>query len=197
MFWKKKNIEAKDIVFNKETATLLLRVPEPKWLNRLEKVQKEYRLLKKEEFHITVIGTDTGEAILTKLNELEADKKEEKLGEIENLARQTRWAFCPKCDYRFISKTYPPKDGHPEETRSSIIQLVRIPAVTLFYKELNKMLSTNFPVPPPHVTLFTNSTREDKKLRGIGIYSEKDLESPASERINRKIFCVTPLFWFK
>ena len=188
MSWKKKNIEGENIVFKKETVTFILKVPEPKWLDRLAKIQKEYGLLKKEEFHITVIGTDTGEAILKRLEGLDAEEKESKLREIENLARQTKWAFCLKFDYRFISKTYPPKDGYQEETRESIIQSAKLPNVRSFYGGLNKILGTDFPVPPPHITLFTNSTREDKKLRGIGIYSKKDLRLAHSMPITDRVF---------
>ena len=188
MSWKKKNIEGENIVFKKEIATLILKVPESKWLDRLAKIQKEYGLLKKEEFHITVIGTDTGEAILKRLEGLDAEKKESKLREIENLARQTKWAFCLKFDYRFISKTYPPKDGYQAETRKSIIQLAKLPNVESFYRGLNKILGTDFPVPPPHITLFTNSTREDKKLRGIGIYSKEDLSLISSRSIMGRVF---------
>src|SRR3989344_6046076 len=190
MFGKKKNIEGENIVFKKETVTFILKVPEPKWLDRLAKIQKEYGLLKKEEFHITVIGTDTGEAILKRLEGLDAEEKESKLREIENLARQTKWAFCLKFDYRFISKTYPPKDGYQEETRESIIQSAKLPNVRSFYGGLNKILGTDFPVPPPHITLFTNSTREDKRLRGIGIYSKEDLSLAHSRPITRRIFLI-------
>ena len=52
-----------------------------------------------------------------------------------------------------------------------------------FYKQLNILLKETFDEPLPHITLYTTSTREDKRLRGIGIYSQKQLEKLDPQQI--------------
>ena len=48
---------------------------------------------------------------------------------------------------------------------------------------VNQLLEKQFETPLPHITLYTTSTREDKKLRGIGIYSKKQFEELCPKRI--------------
>jgi hypothetical protein len=52
-----------------------------------------------------------------------------------------------------------------------------------FYKKLNAILDTNFLTPLPHITLYTNSTRKEKKLRGIGIYSKEKFEELQPQKV--------------
>jgi hypothetical protein len=64
-----------------------------------------------------------------------------------------------------------------------MIQLVAIAKLSLFYENLNILFNAKFETPLPHITLFSNSTKAEKKMRGIGIYSKKHFKTLESSRI--------------
>src|SRR3989344_8516872 len=166
-----------DLIFNKEKVTLLLAVNvEESAFHDVEKAAKQKRLLKKEEFHITIIGKETGETIIEKIKNTSPAKQEDILSKSQEASGSFNWDYSFQKKYYFISKKYV-EPGQEKEERQSIIQLVTLPYLVPFYKRLNQFLGTNFDIPFPHITLFTNSTREDKKLRGIGLYSEKEFHA--------------------
>jgi hypothetical protein len=74
-------------------------------------------------------------------------------------------------------------DDNIPETRTTIVELADIPDVDDFYRELNTLLNTKFEASLPHVTLYSASTRTDKMLRGIGVYSKKELEKMGAKKI--------------
>jgi uncharacterized protein YggU (UPF0235/DUF167 family) len=61
--------------------------------------------------------------------------------------------------------------------------MIDVPDLVDYYRELNMLLNTKFETPIPHVTLYSGSTRPDKMLRGIGVYSKKDLEKMGAKKI--------------
>ncbi len=151
------------------------------------KAQK-LNLIQKNEFHLTVIGSDTGEEILAVLNQLDPAEKSAKLAAIENLAKDTDWQPVLKQEFFYITKNYnDPDPKNPQatipETRRSIIQTADIKELSKFYQQLEKIIGKNFVTPFPHVTLYTNSTRSEKAIRGIGIYSQEDFASLNPEKI--------------
>ena len=75
-------------------------------------------------------------------------------------------------------------ENGPEEKRRSIVQLVTMPDLAPFYAKLNRLLDSHFDLPFPHITLFATSTREDKRLRGIGIYSEAQFHTTHPQEIS-------------
>ena len=166
----------KKIVFDPEKITLLLTIKPKKYaFHEVERVAKQKWLSKKKEFHITLMGSTAGEVILEKIIRNSKEKKKI-LSTIKELANKFSWNCSFQKKYYFISKVYPGPNLKKEE-RKSIIQLVNLPNLAPFYKKINRLLGTKFEIPFPHITLFTNSTRKDKRLRGIGIYSKKEFRS--------------------
>lgn len=161
---------------NNKTSTLLLRI-DPELVNTvsLQDIADEKGLSEKDEFHITIIGSKTAESLLKLTN---IDHKEI-IALIDRLLQQFDWSFefIPK--YYFISKKY----KEYGEARESIVQLIDLPDIKDFYKELNEFLGTSFDAPLPHLTLFTSSTKPENNLRGIGIYSEKQFRELNPEEI--------------
>lgn len=140
-------------------------------------------LLPKEEFHFTLIGSDTGEAILVQLANLSETEKNNTLEQIDKLLKSFDWKTTFTDDFYYLQKIYNEPEFAGDEIRRSIIQLAKIEQLEEFYNKLNKLLGTNFSTPLPHVTIYTNSNREDKKHRGIGLYSQKDFEALNPEKI--------------
>ncbi len=156
--------------FNKEKITLLLNIEADDLINdKLKYKAQEKNLLTKKEFHITLIGRATGEILKT---------ISDSSSKIEEIYKKFNWVFAPQDEFYFIEKEYP--EG---EKRSSVIQIIELPNLKEFYKDLNNSFETNFEVPFPHLTLFTNSTKEENKLLGVGIYSEDQFKSLNPEKI--------------
>lgn len=156
--------------FNKEKITLLLNIEGDDLTNdKLKYKAQEKNLLPKKEFHFTLIGRATGVILKTIPNSV---------SKIEEIYKKFNWNFETRDEFYFIKKQY-----SEEEKRSSIIQLIEIPNLEEFYNDLNNTLKTNFAVSFPHITLFTNSTKEENNLLGIGIYSKEEFGSLNPEKI--------------
>jgi len=156
--------------------------------SKLKEIAEARGLGEKDEIHLTVIGSDTMEAILASLGRISDNKRNEILSQIQGLAESTEWKFKIKPEFYYVKKEYndPDPNNHEKtipETRRSIVQMVETENLGQFYGKLEEITGLKFEVPLLHITLFTTSTREDKKQRGIGIYSEKDFESLNPERI--------------
>ncbi len=164
--------------FDKEDVTLLLALGGEKQTPAYVRAFAEQKgFLPKTEFHIMLVGTATGRDIFKRLNDKSTGEKKDILQKIEDLSRTFAWSFTPQEEYYAISRSLPATEGGAAEKRQSIIQAVILPDLALFYEKLNQLLGTNFEVPPSHITLFATSTREDKKLRGIGTYSKEHFHS--------------------
>ncbi|TSC82308.1 MAG: Uncharacterized protein G01um101420_472 [Parcubacteria group bacterium Gr01-1014_20] len=179
----------KNIRFNLESGTLLLDLDKNK--TDPEKVRgfaEERGLLEKDEAHVTVIGSDTAEQIMARLGDLPRGEKEEILAKIRAVVESIDWQFVFKPEYYYIKKEYDDPDPTDSskiihEVRESVIQLAETGNLAEFYAKLKEVTGLELEVPMPHVTLFTTSTREDKRKRGIGIYSERDFDELKPERI--------------
>jgi hypothetical protein len=115
---------------------------------------------------------------MTSLDETERQKL---LDKIYTLAESIQWKVTFKDEFFYIQKEYITSDPNTSdvnnnEKRESIIQNATFEGIDEFYQKLNIVLGTDFEAPRPHITHYTTSTREDKKSRGIGIYSLKQLE---------------------
>ena len=137
----------------------------------------------KKEFHITIIGTATGKAILENLSGLTHERGEAALLSIDSLSKEFPWTYSVRHEYYALSKSYD-KPGIPHEVRRSIIQLAVVPDLLPFYARLNALLGTHFEVPFPHITLFAGSTRPEHQSLGIGIYTKEEFRSLKPEKIN-------------
>ena len=177
------------VLFQPEFCTAILLIEnEYIDLNAKRTEAKGLGLYEKEEFHVTIIGTEIGEKILKKLDNLEERKKLNALEELKSICDNFQWEVRALNEYFYIKKFYN-KNKELElpknqiEKREAIIQIVKINNFATFFKKINQLFDTNFETPMPHVTLFASSNIEDKRLRGIGIYSKKQFLKLAPEKI--------------
>ena len=131
-------------------------------------------LRKKDEFHKTVIWSDTGKRILSIIkDEAKNDIKKKHLQEI---ALSKDWEIEAREEYFLIEKWYTNKDSWElEEVRTTIIQSVVVEDMQRYYEAINTILWTRFEVPPAHITLYSTSTHRENTTRWIGLYSEADM----------------------
>lgn len=145
----------------------------------IKKIAKEKELIKKTEQHITIIESKTIDILLEKLKAFPAEEKD--FSRLEELAKKIEWSYIAKPKFFYITKEYDyPNPKKPKEVlkekRESIIQMIDLVGLKELYNELSKILSEKLNLPFPHITLYTNSTRDEKKTRGIGIYSYSDFK---------------------
>lgn len=167
----------------KGNAPLMLALDE-KFLN-LETKRKEAEdlgLNEKNEFHVTIIGNNSGKIILEHIDQLDESKKTMFIDELHNLCKSFNWEVYLLDEFYYIKKEYYQDTigdlkGKIIEIRESVIQACKIPRLSVFYQQLNLLFKRKIKTPFPHITLCTNSTLEDKKLRGIGIDSKKLFKS--------------------
>lgn len=175
--------EIGELLFDSEKLTLLLNVfKNAVNASALAELAKQQGLLLKSEFHITIIGSDTGEAINEKLSQCSDQQKAETILKIKELADSINWQLVAKPEYYYITKEY--ADDQNPETRKSYVQLFDLIGLTEFYERLNKLLGLNLVVPLPHVTIFTTSTNPQKQLRGIGIYSAEQFKGLGPQKLD-------------
>jgi len=171
------------IIFKPETANILLSVtPSPDDVLSVKNIAEEKGLSLKDEFHCTIIGRATGEQIVEILDSKSQKDRDVLMLELEKLYKKYLWEYVSTQEYYLISKEYDESDK-----RESLVQIVELPDMVNFYAELNALLQTDFEIPFSHITLFTNSTKEDKKKTGIGIYSKEQFESLHPQRIEVKV----------
>jgi hypothetical protein len=168
------------IIFNIDKALLAF--------DQLRKTAENKGLVEKDKMHFTIIGSDTGEAILNKIKEMPVEEGQRLLQQIQKLAQEFSWDLLSQQDFFYLKKDYnDPDPSDPSktipETRESIIQMLWLKDLQPFYEKLSVLTGIDFKLPLPHVTLFTNSTRPDKKQRGIGIYSQSQFEELNPERV--------------
>ncbi len=97
----------------------------------------------KSELHITIVSEDAG--VLIKHLESHPDH----LDEIQDLVLSANWE-CNKLD-----EYYHVVDRPEVET---IIQMVEMPGLRQFFRDLSKLVGQGFLLPPVHVTLYTRGT---------------------------------------
>lgn len=184
-----KNFLPVKAVFYPEKITALLHLEWQKINTDTKKeIAQALNLIKKEEFHLTIIGTDTGKKIQKAIEELDETDKKKIIDQIQQLHETFDWTVRLQNEFYYIEKTYdsPHNEnsnslGH--ETRKSIIQMAEIKEIDLFYQQLNDIMKTDFHIPLPHITLYTTSTKEEKISRGIGIYSKEQFEKLNPQKI--------------
>ncbi len=119
--------------------------------------------LPKQEAHITVLGSTLGSRLSQQFDHDSG---------IERKVRQDfediDWRYEKTSDLRHLVRQQT-NDGDVEE---SIIMLVRMDGMTVFYKRLTALglIPADHPVPPAHVTLYTHNSDP-----GIGVHSDAEL----------------------
>jgi hypothetical protein len=177
------------IKFNPKEVTLLVNLPiKSVNLDKFRERAVTENLQAKKEFHITIIGSQTGEKILKNLQNLNRKEINKKITDIKSLAKRFSWEIILEDKFYFLKKEYVRIDQESGkkflEIRKSIIQLAKCGDLDLFYKKLKSIVNINFELPLMHITLYTISTDKNKKLRGIGIYSEAQFNSLEPQKIN-------------
>ena len=174
--------EIADIEFNAEKGIIISVNNDLLDTSRMREIAKSMNLNEKEKNHLTIIGSDTAEAITASLAGKSSDEREIILAQIKALVQSINWKFTFRPEFYYIKKEYNDPDPNDQtktipETRESMIQMAETDNLKEFYLRLEEITGLKFEIPIPHITLFTNSTREDKRLRGIGIYSENDFKA--------------------
>lgn len=134
-------------------------------------------LVRKPEFHVTIIGYKSGEQILAALAAKPAEEAavihQDMMAAMQELNHG--WRVAP--EILRIQKTYPKTVEVPEgETRTSYIQLIDMPALTRLYDIINQRLALSLEVPPTHITIMTGSTVPEHMTEGIGVPNRATLE---------------------
>ena len=157
-------------IFRRESFTVLLDICSNIIQDRISEIKDAATrsgFVRKDKFHITVIGRRIGLEIKNILDDADAP-------EIKGLIDQMDWGFEFLPERFHIRKKYT-GDEREEETRESIIQMVCLPALEAFYQELNVIFQTDFIPPPPHITLFVKGDNPKTSKMGVGLYSADDL----------------------
>lgn len=177
-----------DIKFFPEDVTLVIGVsPELVAIDKVSQDAIHRNLNQKSEFHVTIIGSQTGEEILLAMQNLDPQEKNKVVESIEALAKQYAWEILFKPDFYYLKKQYEKIDAEGNayiETRQSIIQIAECEDLEPFYQQFNALMGTQFELPFLHTTLYTTSTDDTKRLRGIGIYSESDFTSLNPQKLD-------------
>jgi hypothetical protein len=128
----------------------------------------------KRELHVTLVGTALGARLAAAF----ADG----VLAIADVARDfdaLDWGFARSGAYRLLAKDKRRGPGAPRHARS-IVELVRLPAMTRFHRRLAARLGVATVVPPPHVTLWVHGDPA-----GIGVPSEAELERLTVRTVDR------------
>jgi hypothetical protein len=158
------------ITFYPKTCTALLQV-DPRSVesitSKLDGTEVAEGLDKKKEFHITLIGYETGEWIMERIGKMKNATLEDILPQIEGIVMGMNWSFEVTGQIHEISERCSTR-----ETRRSLIVKVNLPKIVELHRSLTKMIGLEFDMAYPHITLYTTSTFEKNRQLGIGIYSE-------------------------
>lgn len=103
----------------------------------------------KDELHITFISQDAA-AILKHL-----ESHPENLDDIQDLILSGDFAFYKLGQFYYVEE----RPGV-----ETIIQMVDVPGLRPFFKDLSKIVGQGFIVPPTHVTLYTRGTEKGISL---------------------------------
>lgn len=110
----------------------------------------------KSELHITIVSQDA-EQILKYLNNHPQD------GSLQDLILSTDWSF------RKLEQFYHVVEAPEVET---LIQMVELPMLQAFFKDLSKLVGRGFELPPTHVTLYTRGTEKGISLPNQIVFKE-------------------------
>lgn len=117
----------------------------------------------KSELHVTLVGTALGRELRATLG--------------DRLDAATRPAF-EALDWS-LARTGEAALLRRPRGEASIIEFVELPAMAFFHRWLGELLGRQLPVPPPHVTLYTQG-----RDRGIGVPTPRALRTLLRSRLD-------------
>lgn len=122
----------------------------------------------KAELHVTLIGSRLGRELHTTFDAIFL------LEYLDRAFAACDWQFVPSGQFLLIARRCYDRDSPNagKFSRASIIEMVDLPAMQPFHRELGRLLGRELPTPPPHVTLYTEGAP-----RGIGVPSPSQLRN--------------------
>ena len=102
----------------------------------------------KDELHVTLIGSELGLIIQDKIQH---DQTIDKL--LERTFEEIDWFYKQTGPVHILSRS------EEDVFEKSVILLIEMPGVTIFYDQLKALglIDLEAPVPPPHVTMYTQN----------------------------------------
>ncbi len=160
---------------------LMLPIEKPVAPERVMNFAKEKGLYEKTECHVSLVVEKS--AVKIRQGLLNVDNPDEVKKEILDLFNTLTFEYTLSDTYSYQEKTYTRQElderGLQEESphiRKSIVQVVEMPDMDVFYNKVSQLLNFDIEIPIPHTTIFAWSDYEKKKDRGIGISSKADFE---------------------
>lgn len=111
----------------------------------------------KAELHVTLVGRRLGQLLL-------ASPGERRYRTLVARTAFERLDWSWRRTQRLLWLEKHGAEGGPDDRMHAIVELIDLPAMADFHRQLGSVLGRELPVPPPHVTLYTAG-----KSRGIGI----------------------------
>lgn len=159
--------------------TLIISVKKRDFAIKTEPIEYSGKVfIPKQEAHITVLGSEPGTHLLQQFVN-KPDIEQQVIQAFEN----TDWSYTKTQDWRNIARHITDFNGKIT-TEESIIMLVEMEGMVAFYSKLKTLglINDDHPVPPPHVTLYTQNCD-----LGIGIHSESELAELTCEHLNERV----------
>lgn len=143
--------------------TLVLPIARHTWPPPMQPVRLDGLVFApKRELHVTLIGSALGRALRAA-----ADASSRDAAIAAAFAAQD-WRFTRTG--RLLRMQKPIDGADPTQPAGSIIETIDLPAMAPFHAALSRLLAHPLPVPPAHVTLYTQGTSN-----GIGVPSDAAL----------------------
>jgi hypothetical protein len=157
--------------FNRETGTLLLRLRKDEvGLGEQPVTYQGKHFQPKDEVHITVVGSALGEELR------EALDVAGRASTFANLVAATDWRYTLLDGWHHVVR-------RGDEPAESIIRMVEVPTLPIFYAQLEVLAGLSIPPRPAHITLYT--WRDDG---GIGIATWEEFAELVVGPINPALF---------
>jgi len=162
--------------FKPDNFYFLLPVEKPEIPERIRAVAEQEHMIEKPHCHVSVVVEKSAVSIRAAIDEGH-------IKTIVDLFESLPFEYALTDTFSLQEKKYDRKElderglaDEPEQIRRSIIQVVDMPDIAVFYAKVSELLGISLEVPVPHITLFAWSDYEPNKARGIGISSKADFE---------------------
>lgn len=144
--------------------TLVLPIPPRAWPPPAQSVTLDGLVFApKRELHITLVGSALGRALRAAVDARSLD------AELDTAVAAQDWRFARTGRLLRLQKSI--GDEGARRMTGSIIERIELPAMVSFHAALSRLLGHPLPVPPAHVTLYTQGS-----AKGIGVASEAELQ---------------------
>jgi hypothetical protein len=131
---------------------------------------EEHGFAPKNEYHFTIIGRHTGDALMARLQSVSTEERRLLEDRLHAIVSYLRGARLMSGEYFHVARDY------DRGRRESIIQVGTVEGLDDFYQQFSALTHITLEDPFPHVTLFTKGDSADSR-RGIGIASTQAFAS--------------------